>query len=69
MRNGPSGDKPELLRIGLSDGKIESVVDLSAFSKLADDVDTWFGLAPDGSIIFMRWLEQTEIYALHYQNM
>lgn len=62
-----SGEKPEILRISVNDGKVESAVDLSAFNNLAGHVDTWFALAPDGSVIFMRWLGQTEIYALHYQ--
>jgi WD40 repeat protein len=64
----PGGDKPDILRISLSSGNTESVVDLSSFNKLTGDVDTWFGLAPGGSIIFMRSLEQTEIYALRYQE-
>jgi dipeptidyl aminopeptidase/acylaminoacyl peptidase len=64
----PSGDKPEILRISLSDGKVVSAVDLSTFDKLAGNVDTWFGLAPDGSIIFMRLIDKTEIYALHYEE-
>lgn len=65
----PIGDKPEILRMSLNDGKVDSAVDLSAFNRLAGRVDTWFGMAPDGSIIFMRWLDQTEVYALHYQEM
>ena len=65
----PIGDKPEILRMSLSNGRVDSAVDLSAFSKLAGRVDTWFGIAPDGSIIFMRWLDQTEVYALYYQEM
>lgn len=65
----PIGDKPEILRMSLSDGKVNSAVDLSAFSRLAGRVDTWFGMASDGSIIFMRWLDQSEVYALHYQEM
>lgn len=64
----PSGDKPGILRISLSDGKMASAVDLSTFDKLAGNIDTWFGLAPDGSIIFMRSIDKTEVYALHYQE-
>jgi len=64
----PNGDKPEILRISLKDGKVETAVDLSAFSKLTGRVDTWFDLAPDGSIIFMRGLAQTEVYSLRFEE-
>ena len=43
----PSGDRPEVIRISLSDGKVEPAVDLSDFSKLAGRIDTWFAVTPD----------------------
>lgn len=64
----PIGDKPEVLRMSLANGKVESAVDLSDFSKMGGRVDTWFGIAPDGSIIFMRWLDQTDVYSLKFEE-
>jgi hypothetical protein len=62
------GSQPEILRISLKDGKIERVVDLSDFAKLRGRVDTWFTVAPQGSIIFSHELGSNEIYALDYQD-
>jgi Tol biopolymer transport system component len=64
----PNGSDPEILRISLADDKVETAVDLSAFSKLTGHIDTWFTLAPDGSIIFLRELGGEEIYALRYKE-
>lgn len=65
----PNGTKPEVLRISIADGTAQPAVDLSDFSKLPGRVDTWFGLAPDESIIFIRCRDQSEVYALHYREM
>jgi dipeptidyl aminopeptidase/acylaminoacyl peptidase len=65
----PTGDKPEVLRISVTDGKMEPAVDLSDFGKMAGKVGTWFALTPEGSIIFMRSLDQSDVYSLHYHEM
>ena len=62
------GSQPEILRISYKDGKIERVVDLTDFAKLRGRIDTWFAVAPQGSIIFSRELGSNEIYALDYQD-
>ena len=62
------GSQPEILRISLKDGKVERVVDLSDFAKLRGRLDTWFAVAPQGSIIFSRELGSNEIYALSYED-
>lgn len=62
----PDGDRPEVIRIALSDDKREPAVDLTNFSKLAGRIDTWFAVTPDDSILFRRMVNGQEIYALHY---
>jgi hypothetical protein len=36
---------------------------------MAGNVGTWFAVAPDDSIIFMRTLDHSEVYSLHYREM
>ena len=60
----PNGDKPKIVRVSLG-GQVKTAVDLSSFSKMPGRIDTWFALAPGGSIIFLHWFEPNEIYALH----
>jgi Tol biopolymer transport system component len=60
--------KPGIVRVSLRDGKLEPTVDLSEFSKLTGTINTWFSLAPDGSMIFLRVLATDEIYAFDYTN-
>jgi Tol biopolymer transport system component len=62
----PSGDQPEILRISVKDAKTETAVDLRSFTALSGRIETWFTVAPDGSIIFLRELSGNEIYSLSY---
>lgn len=62
----PSGNQPEILRIALKDASVETAVDLRSVAALSGRIDTWFTLAPDGSIIFSRQLGANEIYSLAY---
>ena len=64
----PDGDRPEVLRISLNNGKSVAAVDLSAFSKLSGRVDTWFALTPNDSILFLRFVTRDEVYAMHYSE-
>ena len=64
----PTGNQSEIVRISLKDGKAETAVDLSAFTKLTGRIDTWFALAPDGSIIFLREMNPFEIYSISYED-
>lgn len=61
----PVGDTPAILRVSLS-GEVSVALDLSPWSKLCGRVDTWFTPAPDGSLIFVRFITGSEIVALHY---
>lgn len=62
----PSGDRPEVIRISLTDGKSDPAVDLTDFSKLPGRIDSWFAVTPDDSILFMHIVQGHEIYALDY---
>jgi len=60
----PAGNQPEILRVSVKDAAVETVVDLRFFTALTGHIDTWFALAPDGSIVFMREISSNEIYSL-----
>ena len=64
--NAKSSGSPAVVRIALLDHKASPAVDLSEFSKLPGYIDTWFAVAPDGSIIFLRNIKSNDIYALHF---
>ena len=62
----PNGDRPYVVQVSLADGSVKSAVDLSAFKSMPGRIGTWFGITPDDSIIFLRWQDPNEIYALSY---
>jgi hypothetical protein len=54
-----------VVRLRLSDGKIENIVDLQNIGCLTTgSFGAWFGLAPDDSLLFARNISTQEIYAL-----
>ena len=61
-----NGDRPNVIQVSLADGSVKPAVDLSAFRNMKGRIDTWFGVTPDDSIIFLRWQEPNEIYALNF---
>ncbi len=63
----PNGNQPEIVSIVPQTGSVEPVVNLSDFAHLAGRIDPWFALTPDGSIIFTRRHQPTEVYALSFQ--
>jgi serine/threonine protein kinase/Tol biopolymer transport system component len=57
--------KPRVLRLRMSDRKIEEVVDLQKAGPLLNGRSaTWFGLAPDDSPLVTRDISTQEVYAL-----
>jgi Tol biopolymer transport system component len=62
----PSGDNPKIIRVSLLKGKVENVVDLASFGRSAGAFSPWFCLAPDDSVIALRRLDASEIYALNW---
>ena len=56
---------PRVVRLRLSDGKIEHIVDVQNLGRLTTgSLGAWFGLAPDDSLLFARNISTQEIYAL-----
>jgi Tol biopolymer transport system component len=62
----PNGDRPYVIQVSLADGSVNPAVDLSSFKNMMGRIGTWFGITPDDSIIFLRWQDPNEIYALSY---
>jgi Tol biopolymer transport system component/DNA-binding winged helix-turn-helix (wHTH) protein len=59
------GAHNRVVRLRLSDGKIENVVDIKNVGRLtAGTIVDWFGLAPDDSPLFARDISTSEIWAL-----
>ena len=63
----PSG-QPEIVRISLKDGKLETVVNFSDFKKLTGSLNSWFNFTPQGSILFTHILASDEIYAYNLKT-
>jgi len=61
----PLGRQPEIVRVPMNGGPTEEVVNLTSLSKLSGRIETWFTLAPDGSIILAHGVNSNEIYALN----
>ena len=57
---------PAVLRVGISDRKVEQVVDLKNF-RMAGYFGFWLGLAPDDSPLLLRDTGTQEIYALDWE--
>jgi len=58
----------EIVRVPASGGAMQTVIDLNVFSKAAGQLDTWFGLTPDNSIMLNHVLMTNEIYDITYSN-
>ena len=65
----PGPDKLyRIVRLRLSDRKIENVAELSSVGRFTTGTEgQWFGLTPDGSPLLARDASSHEIYALEMQ--
>lgn len=61
-----AGSRPGLFRVRLADMKEERVFDLTSF-QATGSWSTWSAVAPDGSILLMRDLGGTDIYAIDWK--
>ena len=59
-------DQPSVMRVRISDHKVELVADLKNFRQ-GGYYSVWLGLAPDDSPLLMRDIGTREIYALDWQ--
>jgi hypothetical protein len=56
---------PRIVRVGLRDRRIESIVYFSeVWSAMVGTITPWSGVAPDGSPLVARDVSSQEIYAL-----
>lgn len=62
----PLSTPPGILRIDISNGKVNRAADLAPMELLPGRIDTWFTLAPDNSLILNRWLFTSEIFSQQY---
>ena len=62
------GWQPALLRVGISDGKVEKVADLKNVRPASSIFGAWSGLAPDDSPLLLRDMGTKEIFALDWQE-
>ncbi len=61
----PFGDDPALLRVRISDHKLERLVSLKGFQRSGSYY--WFGIAADDSPLVVRYAGTREIYALDWE--
>ena len=60
-------DRPSVMRVHISDHKVETVADLKDFRQ-AGYWSVWLGMAPDDSPLLLRDTGTQEIYALDWQT-
>ena len=65
--NYPIQEERALLRLRLSDHKIEPVLSLKNIRRAAGYPGVWSGIDPDGSPLIVRDIGSQEIYALDWQ--
>lgn len=60
-----AGDHARIVRVSLDTGKVDTTLDFRARDPLnrAEIADTWFTIAPSGSIVLRDWPHDAEIYA------
>jgi predicted mannosyl-3-phosphoglycerate phosphatase (HAD superfamily) len=64
-RNSAQDLRNRIVRLRLSDRKIENIVDVKNVGRMTTGtIVEWFGLAPDDSPLFARDISTQEIYAL-----
>ena len=64
----PGGERPGVFRITVKTHEEETAVDLTNFAKMGVQLNTWFGLTPDGSILVQQADPSSEVYALEFRR-
>lgn len=62
----PQGDKPLIESFRISNGKRTTVASLRDQQEISGQLDFWFGLFPDDSLMLNRTFRRTEIYRLEW---
>jgi eukaryotic-like serine/threonine-protein kinase len=60
-------DNPAVLRVRISDHKVEQVFDLTNLSTIGN-IGPWLGLAPDDSPLLLRDIGTQDVYALDWEE-
>jgi len=58
------GEKPVIERFRVRDGVRSTAVDLAELQKVPGQMDSWFGLTPDGTPILVHRFTASEVYAV-----
>ncbi|HEY0797418.1 MAG TPA: hypothetical protein VGD64_16715 [Acidisarcina sp.] len=66
--NRTSDKRTEIIRVPATGGEAENVVSLDFLGRLSGHLDTWFCVAPDGSLLSQRWFTASEIYSVSYKG-
>jgi DNA-binding winged helix-turn-helix (wHTH) protein/Tol biopolymer transport system component len=61
------GTAPAFYRMRIADGSTDRLMELTQFSA-AGSWGAWSTLAPDGSLLLMRWLGGTDVYAIDWSE-
>jgi sugar lactone lactonase YvrE len=64
----PQKEEPVIESFRISDGKRVTVVSLSDLQKISGQMEFWFGLTPDKSIILIHRSAASEIYSLEFEK-
>jgi len=59
--------EPAILRVRITDRKVERVADLGGVSRFEGMAGLWLGLGPDDSPLILRGTSSDEIYALDWE--
>lgn len=61
-----AGSSPAMYRVNVSDGRIENLFRLDEFAAIGS-WGFWSSVAPDGSILFMRDIGSSDVYAVDWE--
>jgi Tol biopolymer transport system component len=64
----PQKEEPVIESFRISDGKRATVVSLSDLQKISGQMEFWFGLTPDKSIILIHRSAASEIYSVEFDK-
>jgi eukaryotic-like serine/threonine-protein kinase len=59
-------EKVAVIRVRMSDHKLQEILNLKGFHQEWPDTGPWFGLTPDDSLLFLRSAGTSDVYALDW---
>jgi hypothetical protein len=58
----------EIVRVAAAGGTVQLVLNQDLLSRAGGELDEWFSLAPDNTLLLNRWMSNSEIYALKFEE-